>query len=240
MTEERKERLELVSLRLEEILQTCREDFWVSCCELALGKDSLKPDYLDYSRCREYLGHREGVYLCLLYAQLFSVSMLLAEKTEKSLSLTENREELCCISRELLCQIFLMVQQKDRPEEIRDTLYWFYSDYCDLFVQTQVELLEAGKCLVFGGPMLLSDQACLQAAPYSQHVWDCGLYLGKRFEERFFQAVKKSFAKGRKETCRSYVGKFVQEVRSQEGFLLTAPQKEQWKHMAAQLRRMAE
>ncbi len=243
MTSERKERLELVTKRLEEewMLQ---DDFFRACCEMALGKEtsfesnaksheSLR--YLSYRVCRETLGHKNGVYLCLLYAQLFAADCLIKEYGDQMDDAM--KDEFICVNRELLSQILLMMSQHDGPDEIRDALYWFYSDYCELFVQLCKELATANIRVTFGGPFLISTLRCSEQAQWKQHTWDCGLYLGKRFEERFFQAVKKM------DCPNLYAALFPKEAPDaapeNEGFLLTSWQREQWKQMNTQLRLMA-
>ena len=257
MTSERNERLELVTRRLEEEL-ILQDDFFKACCKLALGKEATK-EYLSYRVCREKLGHKNGVYLCLLYAQLYASDCLL---TAYGSLLSESlRNEFSCINRELLSQILLMSDQHDGPDQIRDALYWFYSDYCELFVEIQASLLLANAKLSFGGPFLIYPLDC-NSTEWQQHIWDCGLYWGKRFEERFFQAVKKvfgehseSFNETHTNTSKTvfdsnewkvafsrYVALFPKEVQFaapiNEGFILTSWQKEQWKQMSTQLRHM--
>ena len=246
MTSERKERLELVTKRLEDEL-ALQDDFFRACCEMALGKEtsftsvdsnaeSHEPlRYLSYRVCRETLGHKNGVYLCLLYAQLFSAYCLMKEYGDQIDDAM--RDEFICVNRELLSQILLMMSQHDGPDEIRDALYWFYSDYCELFVQLCNELATANVTLTFGGPFLISTLRCSEYVQWKQHTWDCGLYLGKRFEERFFQAIKKV-------NCPNlYASLFPSEApdaaHENEGFLLTSWQREQWKQMNTQLRLMA-
>ena len=78
MTSNRKERLALVTKRLEDELVQ-QNDFFHSCCELALGCKISEEShaYLSYRVCRETLGHKNGVYLCLLYAQIYAANCLL-------------------------------------------------------------------------------------------------------------------------------------------------------------------
>lgn len=231
MTDEIKERMGLVTSRLEEALETETRSFWRACIGLSLGEKKNSMEYLDYAVCREQLGHKEGVYLCVLFAQA-----ALAARFAR-----EGRDELVCISRELLVQIYLMNQQKDTPDELRDTLYWFYSDYCGLFVQAQLESIEAGCRLAFGGPVLLCSEDDFGTERFfAEHRWDCGLYLGRRFEERYLQAVKRAFEQSSHRVCRSFAELFPAESFNQRGFLLTGPQREQWKHLTGQLYSMAE
>lgn len=249
MTSEQKERLELVTKRLEDEL-TLQDDFFRACCKLALGMEKKKSNeplrYLSYRVCRETLGHKNGVYLCLLYAQLYAADCLIKEYGE--LIGEAMRDEFICVNRELLSQILLMAAQHDGPDEIRDALYWFYSDYCELFVQLHATLLFHNATLTFGGPFLISTLRCSEHTQWKQHTWDCGLYLGKRFEERFFQAVKKVFnphthPSFSHELLNAYASMFPDEVweaaHENEGFLLTSWQREQWKQMNTQLRLMA-
>lgn len=245
MTSERRERLELVTKRLEEEL-ALQEGFFRACCKMALGMENSTESYesfcyLSYRICRETLGHKDGVYLCLLYAQLYASDCLIKEYGD----LLEDamRDEFICVNRELLSQILLMEGQHDRPDEIRDALYWFYSDYCELFVQLHATLLSGNAALTFGGPFLISTLRCSEQTQWRQHTWDCGLYLGKRFEERFFQAVKKIFSQDSHALLCQYVNLFPEKAFAaapeNKGFLLTSWQKEQWNQMNTKLRLMA-
>ena len=137
-----------------------------------------------------------------------------------------------------------MTAQHDGPEQIRDALYWFYSDYCELFVQLHAVLLSNNVSLTFGGPFLISTLQDNNLKQWQQHMWDCGLYLGKRFEERFFQSVKKVFSQPENTNCFDcYINLFPKQVSIdtpvKEGFLLTLWQKKQWEQMTTQLRLMA-
>ena len=107
MTSNRKERLALVTKRLEDELVQ-QNDFFHSCCELALGCKISEEShaYLSYRVCRETLGHKNGVYLCLLYAQLYAANCLLT--TYGSQIDEQLRDEFTCVNRELLSQILLM------------------------------------------------------------------------------------------------------------------------------------
>ncbi len=252
MTSERTERLELVTKRLENEL-TCQNDFFQKCCKLALGlESSIQPhEYLSYRVCRERLGHKKGVYLCLLYAQLFAADCLLkqhGDQLDKSL-----HDEFLCINRELLSQILLMVTQHDEPDHVRDALYWFYNDYCELLVQLHKSLAALtlsgvddrdtvmhNDALVFGGPFLISTSCCCSDVHWKQHTWDCGLYLGKRFEERLSQAIRRIDSR---DCLLMYTQLFPQNAPTaayeNEGFLLTSWQRKQWEQMSAQLRLMA-
>lgn len=243
MTSNRKERLALVTKRLEDELVQ-QNDFFHSCCELALGCKISEEShaYLSYRVCRETLGHKNGVYLCLLYAQLYAANCLLT--TYGSQIDEQLRDEFTCVNRELLSQILLMTAQHDGPEQIRDALYWFYSDYCELFVQLHAVLLSNNISLTFGGPFLISTLQDNNLKQWQQHMWDCGLYLGKRFEERFFQSVKKVFSQPENTNCFDcYINLFSKQVSIDtpvnEGFLLTLWQKKQWEQMTTQLRLMA-
>ena len=104
MTSNRKERLALVTKRLEDELVQ-QNDFFHSCCELALGCKISEEShaYLSYRVCRETLGHKNGVYLCLLYAQLYAANCLLT--TYGSQIDEQLRDEFTCVNRELLSQI---------------------------------------------------------------------------------------------------------------------------------------
>ena len=126
---------------------------------------------------------------------------------------------------------------------IRDR-YWFFSDYCELFVQLHAVLLSNNVSLTFGGPFLISTLQDNNLKQWQQHMWDCGLYLGKRFEERFFQSVKKVFSQPENTNCFDcYINLFPKQVSIDtpvnEGFLLTLWQKKQWEQMTTQLRLMA-
>jgi len=69
MTSNRKERLALVTKRLEDELVQ-QNDFFHSCCELALGCKISEEShaYLSYRVCRETLGHKNGICVFFMHS----------------------------------------------------------------------------------------------------------------------------------------------------------------------------
>lgn len=186
MDEQLKERCSLVQERICGIYEEAAERggeyaaYWKACALLAMGKRQDDMRYADYLCCRNLFGEEAGRCYCLLFAQLLFVPELTREE----------ETELSCASSELMVQLYRMVQENEKPAALRDTLYWFYSDYCGVYTGYHAELIRQGEELCFGGPMLLMSCRMFDENPvWRQHRTDYGLYMGNRYQERYVQAV---------------------------------------------------
>lgn len=189
MDDRLQERYGLVTERLKEIRAEQAEaggvfgEYWSRCASRALKEAGPDMRYAEYAYCRDRFGSEAGKYYCFLYSLLLSVSGWSGS----------GQTELCCICCELAVQLFLMSEQEENISAVRDTMYWFCSDYCELFIQYQIRALQQGKRFCFGGPLLITEEEGPLYRVRRQHGTDYGLYMGSRFQERYVQGVMSGY-----------------------------------------------
>ena len=94
--------------------------------------------YGNPSYAAEKLGEQYGPVLCALYAELRGAIAYVYE---------ENTEYLDILF-ELFIEVYHQFEEEEEPEirHIRDTVYWYASDYCDVFVADRIrEQVDPGK-----------------------------------------------------------------------------------------------
>ncbi len=94
--------------------------------------------YGNPSYAAEKLGEQYGPVLCALYAELRGAIAYVYE---------ENTEYLDILF-ELFIGVYHQFEEEEEPEirHIRDTVYWYASDYCDVFVADRIrEQVDPGK-----------------------------------------------------------------------------------------------
>lgn len=94
--------------------------------------------YGNPSYAAEKLGEQYGQVLCALYAELRGAIAYVYE---------ENTEYLDILF-ELFIEVYHQFEEEEEPEirHIRDTVYWYASDYCDVFVADRIrEQVDPGK-----------------------------------------------------------------------------------------------
>ena len=107
--------------------------------ELAAGNRRLYQDILPGAYEESYanpayavskLGDDYGQVLCFLYTELRGAIAYVFEQ----------RTEYLDILYELLIEIYNLFEEEERPDigRIRDSIYWYASDYCDVFVADRV------------------------------------------------------------------------------------------------------
>lgn len=225
----------LVGERISGILEenadtTARKAYWRQSVLLARGQKAEDYRFADYAVCREIFGDEQGRYSCLLFAQLMLIPGQPQNRCER---------ELACASRELFAEVYRMAAEGEEAAAIRDTLYWFYSDYCALCAEYQLRLISRGSRLCFGGPMLLMEQELYEAAPvWEQHREDCGLYMGNRYQERYVQAASGLLGDFEKTVFESFLSVFPQGGGSlrQGGFCMSGRQRECIEKMIGRIR----
>lgn len=161
------ERRELTQYRFQEILAQSKlpEPFGTYFCQtiqLLLGNTTrdLSFPYEDETAACERLGVLYGTQLSLLYAKL------LDEKTQGNLTSLETK----VIFSELLLEIYCLFENNLVSEhQIHEIIYWFFSDYSELFVKEDLQQLIRGR-----EPSL------------ENRIW--GLYADKKYKERYLQA----------------------------------------------------
>jgi len=196
------ERYSLVRGRLEqihqenELLRDEKSRYWYYCSGLALGEKTEDLRFLDYSFCSAVFGE-SGRYWCLLFAQMVQVPGFYRER----------QAELICVCCELLVELYRIILDEEETSAIRNTLYWFYSDYSELYCGYWIDVLDHDfQRVCLGGPMLLADKKHSDAVLWKQHLGDFGLYMGNRFEERCYQAVLLKAQAGKRSACVSFAG----------------------------------
>ncbi len=224
-----KERYSLVQERIAEISQETEkfqnenERYWHLTARLALGEKTEDLSFMDYTVCDSVFGEK-GRYLCLLFAQMMQVSGFLKK----------NETELVCVCCELFTELYRIVLDGEEIKAIRNTLYWFYSDYCELFSSYWLESLQNDRAVIFGGPMLLREVSAEQDAVWLQHTEDFGLYMGSRFEERCYQAVMLAAKKNIADICRKFADMLLHadNLKTSSGFRAADRQWEGLVHLA--------
>lgn len=107
--------------------------------ELAAGNRRLYQDILPGAYEESYanpayavskLGDDYGQILCFLYTELRGAIAYVFEQ----------RTEYLDILYELLIEIYNLFEEEERPDigRIRDSIYWYASDYCDVFVADRI------------------------------------------------------------------------------------------------------
>ncbi len=94
--------------------------------------------YGNPSYAAEKLGEQYGPVLCALYAELRGAIAYVYEGNTEYLD----------ILFELFIEIYHQFEEEEEPEirHIRDTVYWYASDYCDVFVADRIrEQVDPGK-----------------------------------------------------------------------------------------------
>lgn len=94
--------------------------------------------YGNPSYAAEKLGEQYGQVLCALYAELRGAIAYVYEGNTEYLD----------ILFELFIEIYHQFEEEEEPEirHIRDTVYWYASDYCDVFVADRIrEQVDPGK-----------------------------------------------------------------------------------------------
>ncbi len=239
-----KERYSLVQERLVGIseetaalladFQSEDKRYWHLCAELALGREIKDVRFLDYVFCESVFGER-GRYLCLLFAQMMQVPGFYRKK----------EPELVCICCELLAEVYRMTADGEEVKAIRNTLYWFYSDYCEVYSKYWLNELYHNQTVVFNGPMLCMDcsevysesDSMADDSKWMQHTGDFGLYMGSRFEERCYQAVMLAAKDGRAEVCWRFAEMLchTKELDMVSGFKPAERQQEGLLHLASRI-----
>lgn len=103
--------------------------------------DNYGTSYADPAYAVQTLGTEFGQLLCVLYTDLRSLIVYAYE----------GKEEEFLVYLELFLQVYGCFDGGELPaqKEVRDCLYWFYSDYSELFVENMTrQRLDASACRV--------------------------------------------------------------------------------------------
>ena len=129
-------------LELENVRRKISEGIWdrysldeMKSLNEILYRDILPPNYgssyADPAYAVGRLGKEMGKILSLLYAEMRSGIPFAFE----------NRKDYLTILFELFIEVYNCFEESEEPEakEIRDIVYWYASDYCDVFLADRIE-----------------------------------------------------------------------------------------------------
>ena len=93
--------------------------------------ENYKGSFANPEYCTAVFGGELGALMCLLYAEIRSGIPYAFE----------NRMDCLTILNELFVEVYNCFEGTEPPEqkEIRDILYWYASDYCDVFLADRIE-----------------------------------------------------------------------------------------------------
>ena len=93
--------------------------------------DNYETSYANPTYATKKLTDKYGQVLCLLYAELRSGIFYAFE----------NKQEYLTILNELFLQVCGCFEREELPEyaELKDIIYWYASDYCDVFVTGKIQ-----------------------------------------------------------------------------------------------------
>lgn len=95
-----------------------------------IAGDHYNTSYANPSYSVEKMGEPFGKLFSMLYAEMYQMILFAYAK----------RLENFTVYAELFIEIYNLMEQDDvQPSEVQDAIYWFYSDYCDLFARQNVE-----------------------------------------------------------------------------------------------------
>ena len=101
-------------------------------CNQALYKDILgeayQTSYANPDYACKMLGKESGQILGMLYAELRGAVVYVFE----------GKTEYLAILYELLIEVYNQFEEEPDPKAVRDTFYWYASDYCDVFLADRI------------------------------------------------------------------------------------------------------
>lgn len=162
------------------------------------------------------MGEEAGTYLSLLYAE---IRRGLADAYQ-------NKVAYLTIRNELFVEIYNYFEEENEPniKELRSILYWYVSDYYEVFVADRIQelllvkgtLCRAAYPLFLGGSVFLQgyQEAALSERFEADHAEDIALILDKKLLERKLEVLKNSLEQW-KERIGEYEGEncFGEETR---------------------------
>ena len=178
-----------------------QEKFFGKLKEENYGESFLNPSY-----GVEILGEDLGGMLSMLYADLLSLVA----------AAYEQRMDLVCIWSELFVQIYGCfveeMQEQNNPQRlseescqwiaknVKDTIYWFYHDYCEVFTpEPVVHMIDVSYDFLYNNIMFsdLSDNRYLYqfGLPVGENEIGLANYL-RRLPEEKIQAMARTFTEG--------------------------------------------
>lgn len=140
--------------------------------------------YGNPSYAAEKLGEQYGQVLCALYAELRGAIAYVYEGNTEYLD----------ILFELFIEIYHQFEEEEEPEirHIRDTVYWYASDYCDVFVADRIrEQVDPGKS--FAADIILnSDLRDLRYLyKFGEYISESEICTAKHLMRQTEETIKK-------------------------------------------------
>ena len=236
--EQIRERYELTLERIqmiptEESVMPVYRDYFQKTAEFILELDSIlkgvsfsKPESCDWEETYDEsyanpefavqtMGEEIGQYLSLLYAEI----------RRGIADAHRNNVDYLAIRNELFVEIYNCFEEENEPniKELRSILYWYVSDYYELFVADRIQEKISGKdvfCreeypLFLGGSVFA--RTCdenLSERFETDHMEDIGLILDKKLLERKLEVVKNSLEQLKQEAA-SYEGQICAAYENQ-------------------------
>lgn len=136
-------------------------------------------------RASEVLGETYGRLLCFLYAKIIGCLSFYFEGSDEAL----------LVHMELFIQIYNCFEgEKPDPRELKRIVYWFESDYCDLFVPLRI------RRLLRTAPFEAADMPEADPRFEADHTEDLALVLDSRFADRWLGVARQTLRTVREET----------------------------------------
>ena len=134
------------------------------------------------------MGEEFGKLFAMLYAQLYQMIIFAYAK----------RLENVTVYAELFIEVYNLMEQDDVEfKAVKDTIYWFYSDYCDLFARQQIEDLLIPNNTVYGDIIEQSGNDLRYLYRYGMHITENELKMAAFLNDMDEETLK--------ETARTFV-----------------------------------
>lgn len=174
-----------------------------------IREDVYEVSYANPTYAVKKLGEEIGKILCVLYAEIRS----------EGIHVYEDKLEYLTICNELFIEIYNCFENASVPEykELKSILYWYASDYCDVYVAEFVE--EHGLCASTEYQAVNLVTREFGFAPKNQylfdHYMDEGIFLDKKYLERKLDVIRSTYERTRK--ARKTNAELIQSVDLQKG-----------------------
>lgn len=164
----------------------------------------------------QIMGEEIGQYLSLLYAE---ISRGIADAYQRNM-------DYLTIRNELFVEIYNCFEEENEPniKELRSILYWYVSDYYEVFMTDRIqekilnkETFHGGEYNLFLGGSVFAGEHCKMPASErfeADHAEDIALILDKKLLERKLEVVKNSLEQ-LKDSAAKYEGEICFKDRKQ-------------------------
>ena len=175
-------------------------DSWVA-------EEDYDTSYANPEFAVQTMGEDIGRYLCALYAEIQNG----IEDASRS------KIDYLTIRNELFVEIYNCFEEENEPniKELRNILYWYVSDYYEVFVTDRIKEMFLGEAtskdsqyhLFLGGSVFLGNacKALLSERFVADHAEDIALILDKKLLERKLEVVRNTLEQT-KDTVVKYEG----------------------------------